>query len=56
MAQRLYNLPSGSLKKRLWWSTWSDVSNLRKSSRTHFLHPGNRKKKTFTKLLKWCFM
>jgi hypothetical protein len=43
MAQRPQNLSSGSLKKQLWWSTWNDVSRLRKALRTHFLHPGHQK-------------
>jgi hypothetical protein len=42
---RTHNLPSGRLKKRLWWIQWRDVSMCRKKIRTHFLHPGHRKKR-----------
>jgi hypothetical protein len=45
MTLRLHNLPSGLLKKRLWWSRWSDVSRFRKAMQTHFLDPGQRKKR-----------
>jgi hypothetical protein len=30
MAQGLHNLPSARLQKRLWWSSWSNVSRRRK--------------------------
>jgi hypothetical protein len=38
IALRTHNLPSGRLKKRLWWSRWSVVSWCRKAIRTNFLH------------------
>jgi hypothetical protein len=36
------NLPSGRLKKRIWWS---DVCRCRFSMRTHFVLPGHREKR-----------
>jgi hypothetical protein len=44
MALRTHNLPSGRLKKRLFWSRISDVSMCRKAMRNHFRHPAHRKK------------
>jgi hypothetical protein len=38
---RTRNLSSWHLKKRLWWS---DVLSCRNVMRTHFLHPGHKKK------------
>jgi hypothetical protein len=46
MDLRTHNLHSGSLKKRLFWSQWSDVSRCRKAMWTHFLNPGIRKNRT----------
>jgi hypothetical protein len=43
MALRTYNLPSRSLKNRLWWSR-SDVSRCRKTVKPHCLHTEHRKK------------
>jgi hypothetical protein len=43
MALRTYNLPAGSLKKRLFWSRWSYNSSYWKTILTHFLHSENRK-------------
>jgi hypothetical protein len=45
MALRTHNPPPARLKKRLWWSRWSDVSNCRKAIQTHLLRPGHRKKR-----------
>jgi hypothetical protein len=42
---RTPNLPSGRLKKRLWWSRWRDVSRCRNAMRTHFLLPVHGKKR-----------
>jgi hypothetical protein len=39
LSLRIHNLPSGRIKKRLWWIRWSDVS------RSHFLHPEFRLKR-----------
>jgi hypothetical protein len=49
------NLQSGRIKKRLWWSRWSDISRCRKAIRIHFLHPVHRKKR-LGRIRLWCFM
>jgi hypothetical protein len=36
MALRTHNLPCERIKKRLWWSRWSDVSWCRKDNWKHF--------------------
>jgi hypothetical protein len=45
MALRSRYRLSGRLKKRIWWSRWSNVSRFVKAMRTQFLHPGHRKKR-----------
>jgi hypothetical protein len=66
MALRIHNFPSGRLKNRLWSVRWSDDSRCRKAMRTHFQHPGYKKKRLERnrlrdvlnrrmKSLKWCF-
>jgi hypothetical protein len=47
---RTQNLPSGRLKRRLWRRGWSDVSRCRRSICTHFLHLGNRKWLSWSRL------
>jgi hypothetical protein len=44
MALRTHSLPSGRLKKTCFFR-WSDISRCRWAMRTHFLHPGHRKKR-----------
>jgi hypothetical protein len=45
MALKTHNYSSGRLKKRHWPVRLSDVWRCRKAMRTHFLHPGQQKKK-----------
>jgi hypothetical protein len=42
MALVTENLPSGRLKKRLWWRRWRDVCRCRFAMRTNFVLPGHR--------------
>jgi hypothetical protein len=45
MALRTLNLSCRCLKKRIWWSRWSDVSRCQKDMQNNFLHPVNLKKR-----------
>jgi hypothetical protein len=54
MAMWTHNLPSVPLRKRLWWSRWSDIPRCWKSIWTYFLHPGN-KKNDLDEFAKWWF-
>jgi hypothetical protein len=45
MVLRNYNLTSERIKKRLWWSRWSDVWRCPNAMRNLFLHPGHWKKR-----------
>jgi hypothetical protein len=51
MGLRIYNLPSGRLKKRFWKSRWIVVSWFQKAM--NFLNHRFPKKATWTMLLKW---
>jgi hypothetical protein len=43
MVVRTHNLPSGHLKKRIWWTRWSDMSKSPKAIQTYFLHSEQKK-------------